>query len=373
MYSNMTFQKKQNEIASLQRVCTKLQIKRSLSGKMAKIFSTQPDIRSDDNQEAPDFVFRCNLPIEGECICGIEHFAVEQISDTHRQIPHSQVRIMHSRTIPNILQQTQNLAPTDPVPQAALDGIADYLRRAYDNTYADLMTSFNHSLQHHIQRIAGYHNTIIKYAQDTPTTLMFLIEIGMMPNGLWLFHQDRFEKCDKNQKIIFTEMVNAIQQLTQYNVKYVLLDIHHSVDTSKHYQAIIRTNHARKDLRNNGFVICDYFGEDINTITKLNQILPAYGSSVQLQQETNGTLTLQAQLSLLRSNDETEYHRNVINAIKAIQKHSVFLTTTAVYFQILTLLLCFEPTKTNSNLWKLSNKTYNERASELANTLVKDK
>ena len=170
---------------------------------MAAILAAQQDIRHDDKLESPDFVFSCQLPAEGESICGIEHFAVEQISDTHRQIPHSQVRIMHSRTIPNILQQTQNLAPTDPVPQTVLDDITDYLRRIYDNTYADLMASFNHSLQHHIQRIEGYHNTIVKYAQDVPTTLMFLIEIGMMPHGLWLFHKDRFEKCDNNQKIIF--------------------------------------------------------------------------------------------------------------------------------------------------------------------------
>ena len=106
----MTLQKKENEMASLHRVCVELSTKRSLSGKMAKILDVQQDIRSDDNQEAPDFVFQCNLPVEGECICGIEHFAVEQISDTHRQIPHSQVKIMYSKTIPNILQQTQNLA-----------------------------------------------------------------------------------------------------------------------------------------------------------------------------------------------------------------------------------------------------------------------
>lgn len=365
----MTLQKKQNEITSLQRICNSQLSKRSLSGKIAKILVAQQDIRLDD-KEAPDFVFHCLLPVEGECICGIEHFTVEQISDTHRKIPQSQVQLMHKRTIPNILKQTQDLAQSDPMPQNALDGIADYMRRAYDNTYADLMHSFNHSLQHHIQRVASYQQCLDSYANGIPTSLMFLIDVGMMPHGLWLFHDGGFTQYN-NQPVIFSDMVKQIQQLSQYDVKYVLLDMHNSIDISKHYSTIIRTQHARKDLRNNGFIICDYFGEDVDTITKLNQILPPYSSSVQLKQTNDDTLTLQAQLSLVRSNDETEYHRNIIKALHAITHQGTFLTTTAIYLQVVMMLLCFEPEEAQSGLWRLSEKTYNDREAEVYKSLLK--
>lgn len=212
-----------------------------------------------DRNDNPDMIVKSKEENSepAECIIGIEHFLVEQVTDPKRGSVIKEKKTYVEKII-NSVKEGDAAESLQKAKEEVTSTAFDIAAKANTTGIRELKEAFHVAFMKHLANAENYRKNTALCAEGKPVKLAFLIEIHSNANDVFLNIGETFHRRKNDIYPLFCWMVEELEKIDPNQIEYVVLYMRNSLNPQKEDVIAIDTSDIQGSLHQQGIIAYEY-------------------------------------------------------------------------------------------------------------------